>query len=271
MLKIGDFSKLSRISIRMLRHYDEIGLLRPALTDPFTSYRYYSADQLMTAGRICALRDMGFSLAVIGELLCAGSDPELLEQRFAEHERELRKQACQTAYRLQLLEAAREHLRKENYLMNYNIIVKTIPERTAASLRMMLPSYDAEGIAWSLLCEETASLGLVPDEPCLCSVVFHDSEYKESDVDIEIQKTVRGSYPDTEHVRFVTEPAVTVASAVHNGSYAGLDDAMRAVAEWVAANGCEYAGPAFCIYHVSPHETEDPEKFVTEICYPIAM
>ncbi|MDF2888384.1 MAG: MerR family transcriptional regulator, partial [Lacrimispora sp.] len=52
MLKIGDFSKLSRISIRMLRHYDEIGLMTPRSTDHFTGYRYYSEDQLLKAVRI---------------------------------------------------------------------------------------------------------------------------------------------------------------------------------------------------------------------------
>ena len=59
MLKIGDFSKLSRVSIRMLRYYDEIGLLKPAVTDRFTDYRYYSESQLPTVCRITALRDMG--------------------------------------------------------------------------------------------------------------------------------------------------------------------------------------------------------------------
>ena len=62
MLKIGDFSKLSRVSIRMLRHYDDIGLLKPAETDTFTGYRYYREDQLFQIGRITALKDMGFSL-----------------------------------------------------------------------------------------------------------------------------------------------------------------------------------------------------------------
>ena len=69
MLKIGEFSKLSRISIRMLRHYDEIGLLMPENTDPFTGYRYYSEAQLFTAGRINALKDMGFRLCDVAELL----------------------------------------------------------------------------------------------------------------------------------------------------------------------------------------------------------
>ena len=69
MLKIGDFSKLSRVSIRMLRHYDDIGLLKPAETDPFTGYRYYREDQLLVMGRITALKDMGFSLADIVRIL----------------------------------------------------------------------------------------------------------------------------------------------------------------------------------------------------------
>ena len=79
MLKIGEFSKLSRVSIRMLRHYDELGLLHPVRIDPDTGYRYYRESQLPTASRIAALRDMGFGLAAIGELL-AYDDPALLER-----------------------------------------------------------------------------------------------------------------------------------------------------------------------------------------------
>ena len=63
MLKIGEFSKLSRVSVRMLRHYDEVGLLAPSEVDPMTGYRYYSEQQLITAGRIAALRALGFGLS----------------------------------------------------------------------------------------------------------------------------------------------------------------------------------------------------------------
>ena len=80
MLKIGDFSKLSRVSIRMLRHYDEIGLLTPAMTDVFTGYRYYSEEQLPIVGRITALRDMGFGLSAIRELLSCYDDRDTLDR-----------------------------------------------------------------------------------------------------------------------------------------------------------------------------------------------
>lgn len=268
MLKIGEFSKLSRVSIRMLRHYDEIGLLKPAHIDPESGYRYYAEGQLPAAGRITALKDMGFSLAVIGELLPDYGDRERLERQLFLKRAELSEERQQLEQRLRLLDTALERLRKDES-MKYDVTLKTFPQRSAATVRMVIPSYEEEGRLWGLLMGETAALGLVPDDPCYCCAVFHDKEYREHDVEVEVQKTVKGSYPDTEHVRFRTLPEVTVASAVCRGSYEQMDDIMAAVAGWAAENGYAFDGPAFNIYHVSPHETRDPNQFVTEVCYPV--
>ena len=268
MLKIGDFSKLSRVSIRMLRHYDEIGLLRPVKIDPESGYRYYSENQLPVAGRITALKDMGFGLSAIGELLDSYSEKNVLERRLLLKQAELLEQSRQTAYRLRLLDTALERLRKDE-TMQYDVTLKTFPERYAATVRMNIPTYEMEGMLWSLLVSETDPLHLIPDDPCYCSVVFHDQEFKESDVDVEAQKTVRGHYPDTEHVKFTTLPTVTVASATCKGSSDQMNAIMEAVANWVTDNGYEFDGPAFNIYHVSPHETSDPNEYVTEVCCPI--
>ena len=78
MLKIGDFSRLSRMSVRMLRHYDELGLLTPLYTDPASGYRYYGPAQLSRANRIRAFRDMGFGLQSIGLLLQQGDDKDAI-------------------------------------------------------------------------------------------------------------------------------------------------------------------------------------------------
>ena len=83
MLKIGEFSKLSRVSVRMLRHYDEVGLLAPSEVDPMTGYRYYSERQLITAGRIAALRALGFGLSDTRELLRLYDDRAALDARLA--------------------------------------------------------------------------------------------------------------------------------------------------------------------------------------------
>ena len=268
MLKIGEFSKLSRISVRMLRHYDEIGLLMPEEIDPFTGYRYYSEAQLFTAGRINALKDMGFRLCDAAELLKCWEDRETLERRLLAQREAALLQAEEAARRLRLLDTALERLRKDEP-MKYDVTVKTIPERQVASVRQIIPSYDMEGSLWEIFLKETAHMHIQDGDPVLCSATFYDGEYKESDVDVEIQKTVRGAYPDTEHVKFKTMPAVVVASAVCRGSYEQIGEATAAVVSWVEASGWAFDGPAFFIYHVSPHETNHPEEFVTELCYPV--
>ena len=109
---------------------------------------------------------------------------------------------------------ARKRLRKED-TMQYNVTVKTLPQRYAACVRMTIPCYEDEGMVWDVLCGETDHMHLIPDDPCYCSVTFLDAEYKEHDVEVEAQKTVKGQYPDTEHVKFRTLPAVTYARFPH--------------------------------------------------------
>ncbi len=268
MLKIGNFSKLSRVSIRMLRHYDEIGLLNPVAIDDATGYRFYSESQLPTVNRITALKDMGFRLSAIREILRIYDDRELLDEFLSVHQKELEASLNETAQKLQLLDNARKWLRKED-IMDYNVTIKTLPERYAATIRMTLPRYEDEGLVWELLCRETAHLNLIPADPCYCSVAYLDGEYKESNVEIEAQKTVKGKYPNTEHVIFQTLPAVMVASTTFQGGYEHINAAYAAVAAWIEANAYDYDGIMFNIYHVSPHETQNPDEFVTEVCYPV--
>lgn len=269
MLKIGDFSKLSRVSIRMLRHYDEIGLLKPAEIDCFTGYRYYSEEQLTTVNRISALKSVGFGLAEIGEMLSCYDDCEKLEQYFGEKQAELEETKELVSQRIRLIQTARERLRKDVNAMKYDVTLKTLPERYVASVRMCLPNYSKEGMVWELLCRETDHMKLVPDDPCYCSVAYLDGEYKEKDVEVEAQKTVKGPYPDTEHVKFKTVPSVTFASATFKGPYDLIGEVNESVAQWVRDNNYEFSGFMFNIYHVSPAETSNPSEFVTEVCYPV--
>ena len=185
MLKIGEFSKLSRVSIRMLRHYDEMGLLKPVHIDPDSGYRYYGESQLSAAGRIAALKDMGFGLAAIHELLSCYDDQSRLECHLRLKHAELQEQQHQIGYRLRLLDTALNRLRKDEN-MNYDVTLKTFPQCYAATVRMRIPSYDREGMLWHMLMSETAPLNVIDDDPCYCSAVFHDKEYKENDVDVEV-------------------------------------------------------------------------------------
>lgn len=269
MLKIGDFSKLARVSIRMLRHYDELGLLSPASIDAFTGYRYYSEEQLPVIARICALKDMGFGLSAISELLGCYDDPKALAKYLSLKQLELREDENDIKRRIQLLESAITRLERNDTVMKYDVITKVLPERYVASVRKIIPSYEQEGILWNIMMTETAPLNMRPADNCYSLAIFHDEGYKESDVDVEIQGVVKGTYQNTEHVVFKTEPAMEIASATFKGSYEQLTAVNQAVASWVKDNGYEFCEPMFCIYHVSPAQTQNPEELVTEVCYPI--
>nr|WP_288828741.1 MerR family transcriptional regulator [uncultured Clostridium sp.] len=269
MLKIGDFSKLSRISIRMLRHYDEIGLMTPRSTDHFTGYRYYSEDQLLKAVRINSLKDMGFSLAAIGEMLKKYDDPVELAKYLEIRRVEVQEEMKESGHRLMLLDTAIQRLRKDELAMNYSVVLKTMPQRYVASVRAVIPAYNQEGILWKRMGEETRDMNLQMAEPVYSLAVFHDHGFIDRDVDVEIQISVKGSYDNTEHVVFKTVPEVEIASAVYKGSYDQITDVNVAVANWVKDNEYEFNGPMFCIYHVSPAQTQNPEELVTEVCYPV--
>lgn len=268
MLKIGDFSKLSRLSIRMLRHYDELGLLRPEQVDSETGYRYYSEGQLSTAGQILMFREMGFGLQAMPELLAAYQDPERLGQFLRLKRSELQEEREELEIRLRRLENALNRIGKDELTMKYDVTLKTLPERYVASVRDILPAYDYEGRLWHTLMKETAPLGVKQAEPCLSFGFYHNEEESEN-VDVEIQMTVSGEYENTEHVIFKTMPPVRFASATYTGSYHYINEASEAVVLWMKENGYELDGVPFAIYHVSPHETQNPDELVTEMCYPV--
>lgn len=269
MLKIGDFSKLSRISIRMLRHYDEIGILHPKYVDDFTGYRYYSESQLPLAGRIQALKSQGFGLSAIKEILDQYEDVQEMEHFLLAKREELEEEAAKIRQKVQFLDSMLKWIRKDGNLMDYNVTLKTIPERYVASVRQVIPAYDREGLLWEMMCRELKPQKVQQAEPCYGMAIFHDKGFKEYNPDVEIQSSVIGNYQDTEHVKFKTVPPIRIASVTYKGDYGQITRVNAAVANWVVENGYGFDGKSFCIYHVSPSQTSDPAELVTEVCFPV--
>ena len=85
----------------------------------------------------------------------------------------------------------------------------------------------------------------------------------------DLSMSVKGQYQDTEHVKFKTLPAVKVASCIVKGSYHQMGEAYSTVVSWIKDNGYKINGPMFNIYHVGPVQTQDPNEFVTEACFPV--
>ncbi|MFO7253510.1 MAG: helix-turn-helix domain-containing protein, partial [Actinomycetes bacterium] len=100
MFTIGDFARLGRVSVRMLRHYDALGLLRPARVDPHTGYRYYAAGQLSRLNRIIALKNLGLTLEQVGRILEEKVGPEELHGMLRLRRAELEAQVAADLARL---------------------------------------------------------------------------------------------------------------------------------------------------------------------------
>lgn len=269
MLRIGSFSKLSRISIRMLRHYDEIGLLVPESVDYTSGYRYYSEGQLMLANRIDALKSMGFSLSMIAQIISTCKTPDELKQYLDLKQREMREHADKIDRQLLLLETTIRRLGEEEHFMEYSVTLKEMPQRNVASLRKIIPAYDQEGVLWGLLMKEIEPQRVQLADPCHSLAIFHDEGYKEHDVDVEIQMSVEGSYQNTENVIFKTVAPILIASAIYKGGYERISAVNQAVANWIRDNQYDLAESMFSIYHVSPATDPNPENWVTEVCYPV--
>lgn len=130
MFKIGEFSKLTQVSIRMLRYYDETGLLKPAQTDAWTGYRMYSSAQIPILNKIIYLRDSGFNVAEIAAALDNADDTAiagLLSRKYTEIEQSIRAEQ-EKLKKIELAEC--EILKGRKNGMHYNVAIKSILSRS---------------------------------------------------------------------------------------------------------------------------------------------
>ncbi len=144
MLRIGDFSTLSQVTIKTLRYYDEQGLLRPAHVDAVTGYRYYAVSQLPRLHRILALRDLGFSLDQIGSVLNDGVTAEQLRGMLLLRQVEQQAKVEEEQSRLARLQARLSLIEKEQDMGN-EVVIKEVPAQWIASVRETIPNYPSVG------------------------------------------------------------------------------------------------------------------------------
>lgn len=156
-------------------------------------------------------------------------------------------------------------------MMNYQVEVKEIPAKMMMCKRGIIPSYDKEALLWEGLHAELNALNRevnMPDEGASMAV-FYDEGYKESEVDVEIRVEVKGQYKDTENIKFRMCEPVKVASVIFKGGYEHITEVSYHIATWISEHNLEITGANFSIYHVGYGQTQNPDEFVTEICYPI--
>ncbi len=266
MLKIGDFSALTQVSVKTLRYYDETGLLHPLRVDAQSGYRYYSAAQLPRLHRILALKDLGFSLEQIGRALTDGITPEQLRGMLLLRSMEQENRVRDEQDRLMRLQVRLRLIEKEN-LMSQDIIIKEVAPQWIASVRKIIPSYPAVGQLYGELFAVLGQHAAASGPPV---ALWHDSEYKEKDVDAEAGVYLKSSVPVNGPVQVYQLPGVTAASIIHQGAYNRLSESYDAILRWIEANGKSIAGPSREIYLQCGNPVrQDDESYITEIQIPV--
>lgn len=280
MLKIGDFSKVTQVSVKTLRYYDELGLLRPAHVDQFTGYRFYSIGQLRRLNRILALKDLGLSLEQIALLLQEELPPEQMRGMLRIKQVEIQAQVEEEQARLSRVEARLKQIEQEGKMPEYEVVLKKIAPMRVAAIRDIIPSYPEQGALWQNLDGYLARRGVSPTGPCL--TVYHDTEFRERDVDVEVCEPVSGTPPAEAKVRVYDLPAVdTMACVLHHGGFHNVGETYNALVKWIETNGYHITGPNREVYLRSilfpgtaatyPQEylTETDADRVTEIQFPV--
>ena len=266
LLRIGMFSKLGKTTVKTLRHYDEVGLLAPGLVDEETGYRYYATGQLARLHEIVALRQMGFSIPEISDILDGRQVEEILRAR-------------KEALILQQQEANDRLFRLNHYLqsrkggtsMQYQAVLKEIPSYTVLSYQKTLPNFGGiQGMIQEMeAIAARTNPGLVCLEPAYCFMVYLDGEYRETDIHAEYCQAVAAPGKDGEGIVFKQLPATEVVSVLHQGAYDGLGAAYAFAFQWMEANGYEPTEHPRERYIEGIWNRRDVQEWITEVQIPV--
>lgn len=253
MLRIGDFSQLGQVSVRTLRLYDELDLLKPARIDRFTGYRYYSIDQLPRLNRILMLKDLGFSLDQIGCLLKGNLSADQMREMLMAKQAEVEQELEESKTRLERVATRLRQIEQEGQVSNYDVILKKVEPQRIVSARQVVPTisemYYYRRALFSALYRWLEQNPIEPKGPEL--VIYHTAEYTDQDIDMEVAVVVdttslkAGTLP-TATVGQVTVrelPAVqTMASVIHQGHPQDVGLAMTALFYWIGQNDLSSSG-----------------------------
>ncbi|MCP5099401.1 MAG: MerR family transcriptional regulator [Chloroflexi bacterium] len=269
MFKIGEFSKLSRVPIKTLRYYHEIGLLTPEQIDKFTGYRFYTAVQLIRLNRILALKDLGFSLEQVGCLLDDDLSSEQIRGMLRMKEAEIEREIEAEQVRLNRIQARLQQVMQEEVTMpQFDVVLKTVPVIQVASVRDVVGAYDKMGQLLDELYSTLAQHNVRPMGPPMA--IYHDDGYRVTDVDVETAVPVaKAQFGENGRVKIYHLPIVEVASVLYQGPYQNISPAYQAIMQWVSDNPYQIIGPNRDIYLRGPAPNTNPNEYVTEIQFPV--
>ena len=281
MLKIGEFAWLSQVTVETLRHYDRLGLLKPAHLDPFTGYRYYALDQLPRLNRILALQDLGLSLKEISRMLDQQIEPDEIRSILVAQQAALEQEVQEAQKRLTRVEARLAQIDMEGKMPEHEVLLKAAPDQWIASVRETIPSWDQDvfGPTLTRMFDEVGEYLEQQGVECVGAgiALYHERQFvhtgnKREAPDIETALPIAKPIAESDLVRVRQLPKTEVAYVVHHGSFSGLSLARQAIFAWIEANGYRRAGPIREIYlHFDPGHAanQDSSHHITEVQFPV--
>jgi DNA-binding transcriptional MerR regulator len=278
MFTIGDFAGLGRVSVRMLRHYDAIGLIRPAHVDPHSGYRYYTAAQLRVLNRVIALKDLGFTLQQVKSMIEDKVEPSELRGMLRLRRAELAAQVERDAARLAQVDARLRLIETEGHMDTGDVILKNLPALRVVELSATAASYDDAA---------SISENLSPLYPRLMELMKqHGISMTGAPIGYyEPAPTEPGDETISVHAAFPVAPGAgseglgfdvvdlpplgPTATALHMGSMMEAMGTVQKIANWIDDNGYRPVGPGFAreIYLECP--PGDFDRWITELQVPV--
>ena len=274
MFKIGDFSRLAQVSVRMLRHYDKLGLLTPSYTDKFTGYRYYTIDQLARLNRILALNGLGLTLQEIADLLGDGNEVPVDQLRgmLLLRQKELARELAEKRWQLASVEARLQQIEQENDPDPYEVVVKSLEPLPVASIRLIAPTVQEVGYycntLYGQLYRRLHEHGIEPMAPEV--TFYHNDEYTDANIDMEVATAIEGSAlegaPVDDAVHFRAVPGCDLAAAlIFEGSFEEVVAPIQSLLRWIGLHKHVPAAPLRELHLSGPAHADDGERAVNVI------
>ncbi|WP_107654927.1 MerR family transcriptional regulator [Nocardia suismassiliense] len=269
MFTIGDFARHGQVSVRMLRHYDAIGLLRPDRVDEHNGYRFYSGGQLARLNRLVALKDLGFTLEQVGQILDDQVSGAELRGMLTLRRAELEQRIAGDRARLFQVESRLRIIEKEGVMPVHDVIIKSLPAVRVAELSAVAADFEPASIGpvigrlFEDICARLEKAGV----PIVGNGLAYYEEREDGSVlahaAMPVDLDPGGSYDFT----VVDLPAIPqAATVVHRGSMNEVLEPWQTLGRWVEDNGYRLSGPS---REVTLVYTEDPSGWVTELQEPI--
>lgn len=275
MFRIGEFSRIARVSGRLLRYYDGIGLLSPQHTDPATGYRYYTIGQLGRLNRILALKELGLTLDQVAQLIDGQVSTSEIRGMLLLKKAELEQSISAEAARLRHVESRLQQIDEQGELKNYDVILKSAPAQPYLSLRRRFRGMnEVLPVLRSVVQAVTAQVSS-PARNELVVVAHSDFDDEDLDLDIGFALVRPVNRPvlleDRTALTLDELPAVpALASLVRRGPGEQSHIGFGALGLWMEANGYGIAGPSREVFLELPFQNPMATEAVMEIQFPVA-